>query len=69
MKSNQYIKLHQTNTGAEVYINNLLIISMSPDEGKTYISTMSDKRFVVKETIDEIMKLIDKANSFTFKTK
>jgi hypothetical protein len=42
---------------------------MSPDEGKTYISTMSDKRFVVKETIDEIMKLIDKANSFTFTTK
>jgi uncharacterized protein YlzI (FlbEa/FlbD family) len=69
MKSNQYIKLHQTSTGAEVYINNLLIISMSPDEGKTYISTMSDKRFVVKETIDEIMKLIDKANSFTFTTK
>jgi len=69
MKSNQYIKLHQTNSGAEVYVNNLLIISMSPDTDKTYITTMSDKRFVVKETIDEIMKLIDNANKFTFTTK
>jgi hypothetical protein len=69
MKSNQYIKLHQTNTGAEVYINNLLIISMSPDTDKTCITTMSDRRFVVKETVEEIMKLIDKANLFTFKIK
>ena len=68
MKTSQYIKLHQT-SGAEVYINNLLIISMSPDTDKTFITTMSDKRFVVKETVDEIMKLIDKANLFTFTTK
>ena len=68
MKSNQYIKLHQT-TGAECYINNMLIISMSPDTDKTYITTMGEKRFVVKESVDEIMKLIDKANTFTFTTK
>jgi uncharacterized protein YlzI (FlbEa/FlbD family) len=68
MKSNQYIKLHQT-TGAEVYINQFLIVAMSPDTNKTYITTMGDKRFVVTETIDEIIKLIDKANQFTLTTK
>jgi uncharacterized protein YlzI (FlbEa/FlbD family) len=63
----QYIKLTQTG-GADIYINHYLIVSMSPDKDKTYISTMGNKSFVVTENVTEIMQLIDKANKFTFTT-
>ena len=64
MKNENYIKLTQT-TGSVVYINYMLIISMSPDTNKTYITTMSDKRFVVNETVDEIFTIINKAKMWT----
>jgi uncharacterized protein YlzI (FlbEa/FlbD family) len=64
----QYIKLTQTG-GSELYINHMLIISMSPDRDKTFISTMSNKTFIVTESVDDIMRLIDKANQLTFTTK
>jgi hypothetical protein len=64
MKNETYIKLTQVG-GSEVYINHMLIIAMSPDKDKTFITTMSNKTFIVNETIDEIFTIINKAKMWT----
>jgi uncharacterized protein YlzI (FlbEa/FlbD family) len=64
MKNENYIKLTQVG-GSEVYINYQLIIAMSPDKDKTFITTMSNKTFIVTETVDEIFTIINKAKMWT----
>jgi hypothetical protein len=66
-KSNQYIKLRQSH-GSDIYINSMLIVSMRPYDDKTYVTTMDKSEFIVLESIPEIMKFIDKANSFNIST-
>jgi uncharacterized protein YlzI (FlbEa/FlbD family) len=66
MRSNQFIKLHYINNN-EVYLNSMLITKIYNSGRGTIILTMSNDEHTVIESVQEIFKLIDNANTITFK--
>ena len=61
---NKFIKLTDE-SGNEVHINPVFIESMSYQSDGTWVRTMSGRVRIVKETPDEIIKLIKKSDNYT----
>ena len=62
-----FIKLTSLN-GNPIFINTMMITSIEEiKNGNSNIFTMSDSIFTVSESPSEILKLIDKSDTFTLK--
>lgn len=62
---NKFIKLTDE-SGDEVYVNPVMIESMTSKNNNTWIRLMSGHVKVVAETIDQIIKIIDRTNYYKF---
>jgi uncharacterized protein YlzI (FlbEa/FlbD family) len=70
MKKNEFIKLTPlVENGNYYHINSMMICSIIGYENYCVIATMDSKEFIVKETLDEISKLIDNSKNITLITK
>lgn len=67
MKSNQFIKLHHINNN-EVYINSMMISKIYNSGSGIRVKTLDGNEIKVNESVEEIFKLIDKADTITLKT-
>lgn len=55
--NNNFIKLNQTDE-TPIWVNKLMIVTMQNSELGTYLTTFNKRAFIVKETPDEILKMI-----------
>lgn len=63
---NKYIKLTEID-GEIIYINALMICAIKKFSKTSYVSTLSGEGYSVKETSEEIIKLIDESEKYVFK--
>lgn len=69
MRKDKFITLRPV-TGDHLYhISSMMITSITDYDNQRNVYTMGGTVFVVKETVEEILNLVDKAETLTFITK
>jgi len=70
MKKNEFITLTPlADNGNYYHINSMMICSIIGYENYCAIATMDSKEYFVRETLDEVFKLIDNSKNITLITK
>ena len=69
MKNNKFIKLTPFSDGSIFYINSMGICAIKDLETYRIVETLGGLSYYVKESTQEIFKLIEKSENITFITK
>lgn len=66
---NKFITLTKSSDGSTLHLNSQLIVALHEVSGNTKITIMGgDVIYTVKESVKDILKLIDKADTITLRT-